>query len=245
MFGLAGYITSDDTINWQYIDFGDEDAFTITFPFNSTTAKPQERKISDTIKKALIQENNEWLRFNGKKWLINLDKMKLAMDIEGLEWLKGKIITEPEIEFGEERTFGKISYQANLIFYIDQELMNSFDADEISDKMDLILNMQSRELVFKGIKIELTDGEANFMYRLIRNAGKITLNTESVGLENTYYKSVHVNNSASRYKYLIGTKLETTVTNNSIKKEFDLLFTVVRDKGFIFKLKQEQFMVIE
>lgn len=244
MVGLAGLITIDGAIHWQYISFGSNEIFTISFPHSSYSTKLQRRGILNSVKQALIQENNEWLRFDGKNWLINLDKMKLLMGIEGLEWLKGKIIAEPEIEFGEETTFGVVSYKANLIFYIDQELINGFDANEISDKMELILNMHSKELVFKGIKIELTDGELNFMYKLLRNAGKLTLNTESVGLENTYYKSTHVNNSASRYKYLIGTKLETTATN-SIKKEFDLLFTIVRDKGFIFKLKQEQFMVIE
>ncbi len=94
LFALSG------DVSWHFRDnikLDPEEGLTVVFDITSQKTKHATiRKLRERI----TSTNIDWLGFEDNNWILSLDKIRnyFSKELKDLDWLKGEIVIEPEIE---------------------------------------------------------------------------------------------------------------------------------------------------
>jgi TIR domain len=111
-------------IHWHYKPDREDkdDEININFYYYK---KLKRRDAISKVKEDIAKNNIQWLTLKGNKWIFNLALLKEQLKtFEKIEWLKGKITVEPEVEIEKGMKFGEEIDVTRVSYYVTKELVN-------------------------------------------------------------------------------------------------------------------------
>jgi hypothetical protein len=112
----------DRHIEWLYFpdaEWHKEEGLCIDVPFYRKLSR---RDTLKTFQDTLIFNKVDWLYCKDAIWYANLDKLKEEVKtFQDLEWFKGTICLEPEVEIIQQKVFNKLEDRTHLKFIASKE----------------------------------------------------------------------------------------------------------------------------
>jgi hypothetical protein len=101
---------------------GKNDEININFYYYETLKK---REAIIKVKEDIARNNIQWLTLKGNKWILDLTLLKKELDacVE-IDWLKGKIDIEPDVESEKGNKFGEEIDVTRVSYYLTKESVN-------------------------------------------------------------------------------------------------------------------------
>lgn len=83
------------------------------------------REAISKVKEDISRNNIQWLSIKGNKWIFDLTLLKSEYDVfKEINWFKGKIAIEPEVEAEKGSKFGEKIDVTRVSYYLTEELVN-------------------------------------------------------------------------------------------------------------------------
>lgn len=132
MDNLIAFTTEDGNIHWQYIKGGEygEEGIRIVFKLFSSY---QRREAIKTVEKTISKNDLQWIKTGNKDWTINLDELKKSFpDCAYINWLRGSVQLEPEVEKEEDVFSNKPQNNMEVLFYITRDIIRGNNMSELN-----------------------------------------------------------------------------------------------------------------
>lgn len=98
------------------------DEININFYYYKTL---KNREAISKVKEDIAKNNIQWLTIMGNKWIFDLTLLKSEHSVfKEVNWLKGKIAIEPEVESEKGSKFGEEIDVTRVSYYLTKELIN-------------------------------------------------------------------------------------------------------------------------
>src|SRR5439155_15366116 len=99
----------------------------VAFDIGHFDRQPPRRELLQISERAVLKSPVNWISPGPKSWVFDLDALKQAFpDLTSVEWLKGKVSLDPEIEDASHTAFRGSSHEStshasSVTFYVTQE----------------------------------------------------------------------------------------------------------------------------